>query len=153
MVIQPPWVQQLSLKAFAAIVWLQIEKVGREGGWIPCLVSTVGLRGDAVGADDSRSDTLCRHWPIWDVGLPEGRLQNSTTDQLSRWIVCWLIAHWHTYAQGFSINRHLCHLVNSTDVQQWNQWSDWVRQTLQGFAFISMLYNTIILFDFWIKVG
>lgn len=61
------------------------------------LVSTVGLRSGAVGADDSRSDPLRRHWPLWDVGLPEGRLQNSSTDQLSRWIVR-LFTHAHTFA-------------------------------------------------------
>lgn len=50
-------------------------------------VFTVGFWSDAVGADDSGADPLRRHWPFRDVGLPKRRVQNSTTNQLSRWAV------------------------------------------------------------------
>lgn len=56
---------------------------GGGGGCLTCPVSTVGLRRDAVGADDPRPDTLRGHRPLRDVGLPEGRLPDSTAHQLS----------------------------------------------------------------------
>jgi len=53
-------------------------------GVLTCVLFAVGLRSDAVGADDSGADPLRRHRSFRDVGLPEGRVPNSTTNQLPR---------------------------------------------------------------------
>lgn len=47
-------------------------------------VSAVGLWSDSVGADDAGTDAIRRHRPLRDVSLPEGRLPNSTANQLPR---------------------------------------------------------------------
>ena len=71
---------------------------------ITCCVFTVGLRSYPVGADDSGSDPLRRHWPFWDVGLSEGWVQNSTTNQLSRWTVRRSHILTHTHDTTFFIS-------------------------------------------------
>lgn len=67
------------------------------------VVSAVGLWSDPVGADDPGTDPLRGHRPLRDVGLPEGRLPNSTADQLPRRTVSWLGRACNTHTQRHTL--------------------------------------------------